>query len=133
MKKCTICKIDKPLTDFHKSSSNKDGHRGDCKACRKAESLKQYGLTMQCYDRLVELQGNQCAICGTTEPKGTSTLNRWYVDHNHHTDEVRGLLCSTCNTGLGNFYDNADTLRRAADYLDDRGSYANPKETRKTT
>ena len=130
MKKCTKCEELKPLTDFHKNKKNKDGYVYHCKACRKAETLKQYGLTMQCYGRLVDLQGNKCAICGTEEPKGTSTLNRWYVDHNHVTDEVRGLLCSTCNTGLGNFYDNADTLRRAADYLDERGSYANPEEAR---
>ena len=131
MKECTKCKVVKEFKEYHKNKGNLDGYAYHCKSCRKEESLKQYNLTLECYNRLVELQGDCCAICGTKESKGTATLNRWYVDHNHATGEVRGLLCSPCNTGLGNFYDNAETLRRAADYLDTRGSYANPEETRK--
>ena len=131
MKKCTKCNKLKDFKNFHKNKGNLDGYAYHCKGCRKEESLKQYNLTLQCYDKLVELQGNRCAICNTEEPKGTSTLNRWYVDHNHETGEVRGLLCSPCNTGLGNFYDNGETLRRAAEYLDQRGSYCEAK-ARKT-
>lgn len=132
MKKCTKCKEDKPFSEYHKNYKNNDGLHYHCKSCRKEETLKQYNLTIDCYNKLVDLQGNKCAICGTTEPKGTSTLNRWYVDHNHVTNEVRGLLCSPCNTGLGNFYDNPDRLRAAADYLDSRGDYRDSKEERPT-
>lgn len=132
VKKCSKCKIEKPLESFHKNIRAPEGRHYHCKSCRKEESLIQYNLTISSYDKLVKLQGNKCAICGTSEPKGTSTLNRWYVDHNHETGEVRGLLCSPCNTGLGNFYDNAEVLRRAAKYLDSRGSYANKKKEGQT-
>lgn len=41
MKKiCTICKVSKTLSDFHKRSSSSDGYRSNCKDCRK----KQYKL-----------------------------------------------------------------------------------------
>ncbi len=35
MKKCTICFIEKEINRFQKDKSKKDGHRPDCKECRK--------------------------------------------------------------------------------------------------
>jgi hypothetical protein len=39
------------------------------------------------------------------------------IDHCHETNEVRGILCSGCNTGLGHLGDNIDGLLRAVAYL----------------
>jgi hypothetical protein len=39
------------------------------------------------------------------------------VDHDHNTGAVRGLLCHSCNTGLGHLGDSVETLARALDYL----------------
>ena len=50
-----------------------------------------------------------CALC--------SRKDKLYVDHDHATGKVRGLLCKLCNWGLGSFSDNAAVLRRAADYV----------------
>lgn len=41
------------------------------------------------------------------------------LDHNHETEEVRGLLCRNCNSGLGLFKDDIDNFARAIDYLRD--------------
>ena len=36
MKRCGKCRVEKPFSEFHKNRSNKDGHSGRCKECRKA-------------------------------------------------------------------------------------------------
>jgi hypothetical protein len=39
------------------------------------------------------------------------------VDHNHKTGVIRGLLCKTCNVGIGYLKDSPLLLMAAADYL----------------
>lgn len=39
------------------------------------------------------------------------------MDHNHKTEKFRGMLCSHCNRGLGNFKDNIEILEQAILYL----------------
>ena len=77
---------------------------------RRAQHLRKYGLTLDCYGKMLKKQGGKCAIC-LTEPK------RFHIDHCHATSKVRGLLCESCNLGLGKFYDNPESLKRAAVYL----------------
>lgn len=62
-----------------------------------------------------EAQNYACAIC-----KRHADL---VVDHNHVSGEIRGLLCHTCNVGLGQFGDSIARLKAAADYLAMNGSY----------
>lgn len=38
MKKCNTCGIEKSLDEFHLASKSKDGHRSNCKECRKKYS-----------------------------------------------------------------------------------------------
>lgn len=76
----------------------------------------KYKITAEGYDALLAKQGGVCAICGAGEP-GTSH-GFWHVDHCHSAGHVRGLLCSTCDTGLGSFRDQPAVLRRAAEYLE---------------
>lgn len=123
MKSCSKCKEIKPLEDFHKNKKNEDGLHYHCKVCRKEESLKTYGLTLDTYDELLKQQKGVCAICSTDDPRGQSKAGRFYVDHNHQTGEVRGLLCNDCNTALGLFKDSQLLLLKAEQYLDKRGSY----------
>tara|TARA_R110000796_G_C14249860_1_gene398432 strand:+ start:96 stop:485 length:390 start_codon:yes stop_codon:yes gene_type:complete len=120
---CTKCDAYKDIDQFHKNVGNLDGHAYHCKACRKEESLKQYNLTFSDYDKMLEEQGGKCKICGTTEPRGQSKAGRFYVDHNHDTGKVRGLLCNDCNTGLGLFKDSKILLIDAIKYLEMEGTY----------
>ena len=59
-------------------------------------------------------QDTNCAICG----KGFDSTRDQHIDHCHKTNAIRGVLCSGCNTGLGGFKDNPESLRRAALYLE---------------
>jgi hypothetical protein len=56
----------------------------------------------------------ECGICGLAEVGGGPLL---CVDHNHETGQIRGLLCSNCNVGLGMFADSPARLDQAAAYL----------------
>ena len=63
---------------------------------------------------MLERQAGLCPICR----RGLG--DKPHVDHDHETGEVRGLLCFTCNVGLGNFGDDVERLRRGARYLEGR-------------
>ncbi len=76
--------------------------------------LKEYGLVAEEYDALLAQQGGVCAICGRVNPDGRPL----YIDHDHATGRVRGLLCRKCNTALGLLSDDAATVRVALAYLD---------------
>lgn len=83
---------------------------------RKAR-LQTYGLTESQYQAMLASQGGKCAICETTQGRRKSTDHPLYVDHDHATGKVRGLLCQPCNSALGMFEDDVARLRKAIAYL----------------
>lgn len=114
-KVCTSCGKIKPLKDYHKMQSGLLGRKASCKICvRHKAQQSRYGITEQQYNELLKSQNNSCALCSTQEPGGKGCF---HIDHDHQTGEVRGLLCHQCNTGLGLFKDNPDTLQKAIHYL----------------
>lgn len=42
LKKCTICKIEKPYSEFHKNKSRKDGFNNVCKICKSEADKKSH-------------------------------------------------------------------------------------------
>jgi len=82
---------------------------------KKDNHLKYYyGLSLADRDAMLAAQNNVCFICGTT-----NTSDREFcIDHDHKTNQIRKLLCGSCNKGLGSFMDNSNNLRKAADYID---------------
>jgi len=76
-----------------------------------------YGLTEEDVETLRAAQEYGCAIC--RRPLEESEV----VDHCHETDQVRGLLCSLCNSGLGFFRDDPHLLKMAMYYLTNKGEF----------
>jgi len=121
---CQRCSMSLPIDEFHVRSKTKTGkqlYASYCKTCAyqtkekdyaHKTKCKKYGLTPEQYAQMLEQQEGSCAICGEA-PTG----KRLAIDHCHTTGEVRGLLCSTCNTGLGSFKDSTDLLHSAVKYL----------------
>ena len=70
-----------------------------------------YGLSREDYQRLLIAQNGLCAVCDEKPER------RLCVDHCHATGEVRGLLCSNCNTALGLFADDPERMWAAVLYL----------------
>jgi hypothetical protein len=162
MKRCLICDEIKPLSEYHIAKDKPDGHRNDCKNCRKygrkvdvnapkircynCNELKDknkdnfhvsnkskfgvrrlckechkinnrknhlcrnYNLSVGDYDKMVDKQDGKCMICNNTR--------KLFVDHSHSTGEVRGLLCDTCNRGIGFLQESKDILLNSIKYLD---------------
>ena len=75
---------------------------------------KMYGIGLTEWLAIFEKQDKKCAICRTPEP---NTQKGWQTDHNHETEQVRGILCGQCNSILGYAADNPAILVRAAFYL----------------
>ncbi|HEY5267768.1 MAG TPA: endonuclease VII domain-containing protein [Candidatus Saccharimonadales bacterium] len=140
MKKCSICKLEKPYEDFNKDQTVKDGYNRRCRSCAKAEHQRwydkdperarriwreaygrydsrnkrykrKYKISAEEVDRLLFVQDYKCAICKKVFE------NNFNVDHNHSTNVVRGLLCTSCNQGIGMLRDDVTILRSAINYL----------------
>jgi hypothetical protein len=126
-KRCTVCKKVKSLQDYYRNGFHpKSGAlRLDpkCKQCKREltqatrrdrQYRKLYGITLAEYDTLLASQEHRCAICYTHEDDLPQKL---CIDHDHDSGVVRGLLCDTCNRGLGLLKDKSHSLERAVQYL----------------
>ena len=79
-----------------------------------AARKRRYGLTPADIQAMREQQGDKCPICCNGLGEGRSCC----VDHCHKTGRVRQLLCSKCNSGLGMFKENLESMQRAIAYLE---------------
>lgn len=109
-KVCTTCKQEKPETEFGKHKLGKSGINPRCKKCHAGDRRRlKHGIGVKDFQELALRQQNRCAICDLEK--------KLYLDHNHSTGNIRGLLCLNCNTGIGSLKDNPDILERARDYI----------------
>jgi len=107
---------DEKYRDKHKS--NVKQYQESNPEIRFAQRLRRYGINPIEYRQMLKKQDGKCAICGRPD-SGDNQANRFYVDHDHKTGKVRGLLCSQCNMGLGKFFDNTEYLKNAITYLEE--------------
>jgi hypothetical protein len=71
----------------------------------------QYGITEEEFQARKAKQNNRCAMCFEIFVKTPC------IDHDHETEEIRGLLCRFCNLVLGNAHDSIEVLQGAIKYL----------------
>ncbi len=75
---------------------------------------KNYGLTVDDYQRMLDCQSGKCAIC---KRHYSEFKKRLHVDHDHSTGKVRSLLCHFCNTAIGSFNESVELMEEAIKYL----------------
>jgi hypothetical protein len=153
-KRCVECLQLRLLFEFSAQVSALDGKQPRCKVCQAAQAKRyrgsqagrerltriqrasnlrnNHGLTMEAYEILLASQSGLCAICGRPETSARrGALRLLAVDHNHLTGAIRGLLCMSCNQGIGIFGDNPGRLEAAAIYLR-RNQKMNPGDCGRT-
>jgi allantoicase len=124
-KKCPNCGLLKSLDEFPNNRATKDGKANYCKPCHNRRMteikkrlyggganflrIRRYGIDTAAFKQMVDEQGGLCAIC----LKAPAV----HLDHDHLTGKIRGVLCFSCNRGLGKFGDSPLILRRAAAYV----------------
>lgn len=108
VKICPHCNQLLPSTAFTCSKRRQDGLSYYCRQCFAA---RKHGLTALNIQSMRQSQNNCCAICCRKFDKLPC------IDHDHATGDVRGLLCSRCNSALGLFVDNVESLENAIQYL----------------
>ena len=124
--RCKICANSATKKTYHKhleKSRNKarNYRNFNPEAGRNAKFKSKYGITLDIYREMLVVQNSLCAICHLPETEKDGKAGRiklLSVDHSHKTGKVRGLLCASCNKGLGLFEDSEQMLRSAAAYLD---------------
>lgn len=85
---------------------------------RNSELKKNFGISLEDYQRKFVEQNGVCAICEQPEKDIRNGQVRWLaVDHNHTSGDVRGLLCGHCNKAIGFMCDSPDRLAKAITYL----------------
>ncbi len=135
-KYCPTCEKEKSIYEFWKHKTRKGGRQSVCKKChyeynkkkdkekcraaakrylatengkRKAKNnqLKcYYNITIEDFEQMYKEQDGVCAICGNPE------MNRLLaVDHDHKTNEIRGLLCTRCNLSLEWYLDFQKSIK----------------------
>ena len=67
---------------------------------------------MSAVSDFLNVQSGCCAICSAD-----FGLTPYHIDHSHEDGQVRGLLCSNCNTGIGLLQEDEVIFNNAIRYL----------------
>jgi len=90
----------------------------DCTGRKKyARRVGAYGLPAAVFERMFSSQDGRCAICNKQFEHFLNTRDKktLFIDHDHSTDQIRGLLCARCNNGMS-YVDNERWLQAAKRY-----------------
>lgn len=85
---------------------------------REYDLFKSYKISLEEYEKMLKQQNSCCKICNINiETLQNKRKKNFCVDHCHSTGKIRGLLCDSCNKGVGFFNDNTSLLEKAILYL----------------
>lgn len=124
VKFCIRCEEVLPLDNYWSAKKELCGKAGVCKACQHKErayetgddqAVRKYKVTPR---YAASRRTSNCEICGVHA--SMAPQQTLFIDHDHNTNEVRGLLCHGCNAAIGLMVDNPARLRAAAEYLERR-------------
>lgn len=83
---------------------------------------KNYNMTLEDYNKLLDSQNGVCAICmqgESVKSHHNDNLKRLAVDHSHGShNKIRGLLCSRCNLILGLMKEDSNLFKKMIEYLE---------------
>ena len=119
---CLNCGLLKAVEDFSINQTRSDGtkvRRPRCEDCFSADSGKKMSTKVR-REYLADhgpSKGDlwQCPIC---RKYSIAYVNvKIVVDHDQETGMPRGIICDSCNTGLGRFKNGENLLEDAMEYL----------------
>lgn len=145
--RCRDCGCE--LTEENTSAARRREGKRICSPCDSARSMawreqnrarsdhnrrsgalrRKYKLTLDEYEAMLQAQGGVCAIC-KGEQQGERTRHL-FVDHDHTTGKVRGLLCRKCNTMLA--WAESVSLPAVTKYLMSSASVSSRKRRGRST
>lgn len=122
---CKTCACEKSMlyrqNNIEKVRENQRAARNKNPDAYKNKSLKYtFGITLDEYNELLEKQNYVCAVCNKPEKEihpQSKKIRNLNVDHCHETGKIRGLLCNSCNRGIGLLRDDPNLLFAAIQYL----------------
>lgn len=109
------CYWDVTIPSTDSAAYQREWRKQNPEKARNHNLRKMFNISTEEFNILLKKQVGVCAIC-----KQEERLDRYSylsVDHCHETGKIRGLLCSSCNRGLGLFQDKISSLENAISYL----------------
>lgn len=85
---------------------------------RRQQRALKYGVVHEEVLSQLQRQDSKCAICSASISE-----DKLCIDHDHDTGELRGLLCSPCNSAIGQLHDDPELVRSALAYLEGGGTW----------
>jgi hypothetical protein len=81
--------------------------------------LRRYGVTKEEFIGMFQNQEGLCAVCARLLCFACPErcVSGACIDHDHGTGKVRGILCASCNEGIGKLRDSAQLAKNASIYL----------------
>lgn len=122
IRKCRLCRADKPVTDFEKDKRLQTGYSNRCKTCKSSSISKalrsyhrmkaraeadgmSYDVTVKDIEKLFLRFDDHCAYCGDEpEDQGSVSIDHVIATSNGGSYNVENLLisCISCNRKKGN-------------------------------